>query len=853
MNLTGNKIKDTYQTLVTVTNGNTLTDGTGSAITSLNISASYAPSSPSISASFATSASFTTSASLARTASFVTSASLATTASFALNGGGSSLSTGSTYPITSSWSNNTVSASYANTASWAVNATAATSATSATTASNANTASWAINAITATTASNANTASWAINATSVTSSSYASTASWAVNATSVTSASYANTSSWSVNSTTATTASYAVTSSYGITSGNTKFISTFNQSPNGTLTGSLGDIAFDSGSRFWTKVSASNESFGWASQIKLGRNNLSGTSFNPVLGPTYANFDSIMIGTNEFGSGSGGCMAVPNDFLIQDKLGNKIWFIGSHNQQPGPTPADGVIMIQPVRDIDLIPGIEGNMQIGKTGGGYNQNLFIQYNQTDGDINHGYSHKFILRGAGISGSGGPQGGVAFLGQFRGLDGYADLHIYSQEPTFVSYPSGGLQHPGVEVFSIKTGLVRSNSAVKIFKPLYEKHVSIASGSIIVDFDGGGVLDVTPITSSVTMSLTNYIESTGENTKKTVYIRSESQSLNILWPTNLTRISSDGTLTLPTTLSQSKIIIAEFENYGPSLPYTTVNVNICNDTLFNYDIDAQTYFNAVSASGVVLNNGQKTAIDHFVKNRKGSIGPHAGIDTWSSADRIAIFTGGTSGSHAIYLKGTGSITWTGSVTHSVNGVQFDGTGAFADSRYNPTTNGVSYTQNSARMLVVIPSSSAFNLPAFTSYCGANDGARYAALIKNSGVLQIQGLNSNSSETIITNTDERGLFMAVRSGSIYGSALFWHRNLEFEITGSGGYGRLTTSTNGLINANFYIGGKNDGGLYQPAAFTCCGWEVGGAVDLVKANYIRNDWLALQRNLGRS
>ena len=95
-------IKDSYEGLVQISGSNQLTDGSGSAITSLDVTASYA--SQAGTSGFATSASF---ADVATSASF---ANTATSASFANQSG------------TSGFANTATSASYAVTASFALNA-----------------------------------------------------------------------------------------------------------------------------------------------------------------------------------------------------------------------------------------------------------------------------------------------------------------------------------------------------------------------------------------------------------------------------------------------------------------------------------------------------------------------------------------------------------------------------------------------------------------------------------------------------------------------------------------------------------------------------------------------------------
>ena len=155
-NLTGQQIKDTYQSLVTLGTGNTITNGTGSVITDLAVtasnalvatSASYAPIDPAFSGSVASEISAlegsvtalnletgSLEASISANSSSIASLTNAT-ASYVTNAQTSSMSVA-----------NAVSASHAVNADSALTAGSATSATTAATASYAVTASYALNA-----------------------------------------------------------------------------------------------------------------------------------------------------------------------------------------------------------------------------------------------------------------------------------------------------------------------------------------------------------------------------------------------------------------------------------------------------------------------------------------------------------------------------------------------------------------------------------------------------------------------------------------------------------------------------------------------------------------------------------
>ena len=210
-NLTNQYISASFQGLVQIS-GSQLTDGTGSLIDSLNITASDATN-----ATSATSASYSATATSASYAGTALSSSYALTASFAENvvpqDTGSLLVTASVVNATTTYTkgdgttfnttidnvNTATSASYAATASFAANAGSSLLAISA---SHALVSDTAVSSSYATNASTAVSSSYATNASTATSASYA------TNSSTATSASYATNASTSVSSSYALTASY---------------------------------------------------------------------------------------------------------------------------------------------------------------------------------------------------------------------------------------------------------------------------------------------------------------------------------------------------------------------------------------------------------------------------------------------------------------------------------------------------------------------------------------------------------------------------------------------------------------------------------------------------------------------
>jgi hypothetical protein len=222
-NLTGQQISATYEQLVQIS-GSILTDGTGSNITSLDITASNAVTASL--ANNATSASFATSASYALTASYAENANIDTGSFMVTASAVSNIITfekadGSTFDVTVAQSGSVDSASYAtfaatagvaNTASYVLGSNVNGTVASATSASYALTSTSASHALVADSAGTATSASHAVNADSAISSSHA------VNADISVSSSFSSTALSASYSATATSASHAVNADVAISS-----------------------------------------------------------------------------------------------------------------------------------------------------------------------------------------------------------------------------------------------------------------------------------------------------------------------------------------------------------------------------------------------------------------------------------------------------------------------------------------------------------------------------------------------------------------------------------------------------------------------------------------------------------
>ena len=135
-----------------------------------------------------------------------------------------------------------------------------------------------------------------------------------------------------------------------------------------------------------------------------------------------------------------------------------------------------------------------------------------------------------------------------------------------------------------------------------------------------------------------------------------------------------------------------------------------NIISVTTSNVDPDYQAVLNYATSLGYTLPSvGQQVKQNQLMLNLKAG-----GI--WSKLDTFAVFaTDGSSNFALIDWKRLVLMTAVNSPTFTTNdGFQGNGTSSYIDTNFNPSTQGVNYTQNSAGVSVncsVIPTTNARN----------------------------------------------------------------------------------------------------------------------------------------------
>lgn len=488
----------------------------------------------------------------------------------------------------------------------------------------------------------------------------------------------------------------------------------------------------------------------------------------------YSSFGALIFGTNsaQAGDAGKGSLAVPNDFEIYDKVGNSIRFWPSHTgENVSGIPSDPVMLIKGGRDIVLLPGANGNAQLGNSGNTNNQTFYLQYAEQTGPN----SHQLQFR---AKNSAGDIGYAGIMGYHPDGDpnGEGRLRFYSKAPTWNTSGTKGFSNPGSLVMEVSTNAITAMPGARF----------VGDGSGLTGVGLGGLT------------------------------------------TNVYLTGADGA-----------VIVQNFTN-GALM------------SVSGLEAETTSYSNALQTAGATLTKAQTFAVNRFVVSRKFT-------GTWSDADRIAPMMGGTDAAHAIYLKGSGTISWANTPTHNANGVTFaSASSEYGDTGWKPTDGGNSFVLNSARVVMVIPASSTTPIANNTHFMGNANTAgssRLGFMRQNGSNIGVNGINCGDSGASMTGvtTSDMGVMLAARETSTSETCYFWPSSSAVGASPASNLGNTTTSTS-LNSVNFALGCRNfeGSGFITHASYTLCGWEVGAGVNATKAQQIRDAWTALQNELAR-
>ena len=209
---------------------------------------------------------------------------------------------------------------------------------------------------------------------------------------------------------------------------------------------------------------------------------------------------------------------------------------------------------------------------------------------------------------------------------------------------------------------------------------------------------------------------------------------------------------------------------------------------------------------------------------------------------------FVGGTASTHrwnfmdARDLDAAYRLAFSGTITHSSNGVQGNGTNGFSDTRLNTLTN---LTKTSSHLSVYVRNNSNSGQPydignAADAFMGATPTYLITRYSSNTAFI---GIADTSYGTGVSSTDSRGFWTGATNG---GSTQKLYKNGVSVVTG-------TASAGGFANNNLYIGAGNANGTAsfftdKQYAFA----SIGNGLTDTDATNLYNLTQQLQTTLGR-
>jgi hypothetical protein len=227
--------------------------------------------------------------------------------------------------------------------------------------------------------------------------------------------------------------------------------------------------------------------------------------------------------------------------------------------------------------------------------------------------------------------------------------------------------------------------------------------------------------------------------------------------------------------------------FKSFGDKLfeGELPTNLGLIGSTTLN-DADAQAFFNRVSAAGGSLTATEQDAVNTLVFQMKA-----AGI--WTGMKAIYPMVGGSAAACAQNLKsssftGTFSSGW----TFSSLGVTGNGTSAYMDTNFKPSTNFTSLNNKSFGVYVGTNTDVGIEMAVVDgSYVGDQLISRIT------GVLTFAV--SSAVAALITSLDSRGFWIATRLSN---SSADFYKNTSIVVSSG--------ASSSQTNFNFYIGARH-------------------------------------------
>lgn len=203
-----------------------------------------------------------------------------------------------------------------------------------------------------------------------------------------------------------------------------------------------------------------------------------------------------------------------------------------------------------------------------------------------------------------------------------------------------------------------------------------------------------------------------------------------------------------------------------------------------LHNLDSDSSKIIEAVRSTGVVITEAMRLYVDYIVSNMKN-------IGTWQLSNAVYGFVGGTAASHKWNWKDLRDVdaafrlTYAGGVIHSANGIQFNGSTGYADSKIFPAT---TLTNTSTHLYSYIKTSSTTTSTTTPYIMGAlnnpTSNRSFGLVNRHNGTSNLKAFissNPTSADIVSQTTTTATAFLKSYSGNLYsGFMSLWNNGVE-------------------------------------------------------------------------
>ena len=234
---------------------------------------------------------------------------------------------------------------------------------------------------------------------------------------------------------------------------------------------------------------------------------------------------------------------------------------------------------------------------------------------------------------------------------------------------------------------------------------------------------------------------------------------------------------------------------------------------------DPDAQAFITAAA----ITNPTQQAAINTLVTDLKG-------YNIWTKFKAIYPIVGGVASSHAVNLKtpGTFNLSFATGVTHSANGMQFNGMSGYANTAFIPSINGLTYNNNHLSFYSRTSTAKDF----YEMGSASNNSANDILSLWTRRTANTAGYDSGNFATnrlTAANTDGRGFYINTAPSTI--SKIFKNGS---------SIASKTLSSSSISSINVYVGGLIEAsGITYYSDRQCAFASIGnGLTDTEAANF---------------